>query len=101
MKQLRKREAAERRAAAESQMDANLIPLGERPVRRRHEAGSRCGIPGSSSRPYADLLMVACGSYTVLSIANTCSVAVAIALVAASGQQHDLTLTAWSTLERR
>ena len=33
MKQLRKREAAERRAAAESQMDANLIPLGQRPVR--------------------------------------------------------------------
>ena len=33
LKQLRMRKAAERRAAAEAQMDSNLIPLGQRVVR--------------------------------------------------------------------
>ena len=41
LKQLRMRKAAERRAAAESQMDSNLIPLGQRVVRAM---SSRAGL---------------------------------------------------------
>ena len=63
MKQLRKREAAERRAAAESQMDANLIPLGERPVCSRHEAGSCSSNAGAAF--LSALADVAAGTFSL------------------------------------
>ncbi len=86
MKQLRKREAAERRAAAESQMDANLIPLGQRPVRSRHEAGSSYSIAGVAfSLAMAD---VAAGPFSIPAGCGTfhpCAVfAVAVACLVAS-----------------
>ena len=79
LKQLRKREAAERRAAAESQMDANLIPLGERPVRLRHRVGFSIASQyrfGSAVAEALPIIEIPCRCRL-----NICSLAVTIAFI--------------------